>query len=424
MDMTPHTDFGQYSHQQLYTMLFASDPDTVGDAAGIWDSTGKGLHDKANDLQSQLTGFRDKWQGGAAQQYQTMISDLADGIRKVADTAFAMRDLTHDAAEALVTARAKMPKPVAVPQVSPSVMSLATTQIQVQADTPPQVVAQMQQQQAAAIAQVRDQQQAVAASNAAHAEAVMVMQALAGDYTTAQESIPPSPNAEQVPTGSAPTNVQSDNGSAAMPIVSTGSSSWVNTATGTTTTPPVGSGVPTTGQQQTSSPLFGGMFTAGLAAASAAAFGRFGSIMPKVPGFAKPKPDDKPAAGAKLGDGVEKTSFSGKLPVGGGGIGGGGIGGVGGIGGGAAGSLPTADASMMSPAGGPTADIAGGALGAAVADAAGSKAMGPMMPMMPMNGAGANDMGGGRRIPPWLVETEDVWGESSAVAPSVIGEDF
>ncbi|GAA3434593.1 WXG100 family type VII secretion target [Kutzneria kofuensis] len=414
MDMTPHTNFAQYSHEQLYTMLFASDPDTVGDAADIWDSTGKGLHDKANDLQSQLTGFKDKWQGGAAQQYQSMISDLAEGIRKVADTAFAMRDLTHDAGEALTTARAKMPKPVNVPQVSPSVMSLATTQIQVQADTPPQVVAQMQQQQAAAIAQVRDQQQAVAASNAAHAEAVMVMQALAGDYTTAQQSIPPSPNAEQVPSGTAPTTTQSGTGAVSAPIVST---TWVNTATGTTTTLPAG-GVPTTGQTQTGSPLFGGMFTAGLAAASAAAFGRFGSIMPKVPGFAKPKSDEKPTTptGAKLGDGASSGSF--KLP---GGMGGGG---GGGIGGGVPGSVPTADASMLSGGSGPAADIAGGALGAAVADAAGSKAMGPMMPMMPMNGAGSGDMGGGRRIPPWLVETEDVWGESSAVAPSVIGEDF
>jgi hypothetical protein len=167
----------------------------------------------------------------------------------------------------------------------------------------------------------------------------------------------------------------------------------------------------------TSNPLFGDMFTAGLAAASAAAFGRFGSIMPKVPGFAKPK-DDKSTTptGAKLGDALDKGSFSGRLP---GGIGGGGIGG-----GGVPGSAPTADASMVSGAGGPAADIASGALGAAVADTAASKAMGPMMPMMPMNGAGAGDMGGGRRIPPWLVETEDVWGESSAVAPSVIGEDF
>jgi uncharacterized protein YukE len=407
MDMSPHTNFAQYSHEQLYTMLFASDPATVGDAADIWDTTGKGLHDKANDLQSQLSGFQDKWQGGAAQQYQSMISDLAEGIRKVADTAFAMRDLTHDAGEALTTARARMPKPVTVPQVSPSVVSLATTQIQVQADTPPQVVAQMRQQQSAAIAQVRDQQSAVAASNAAHAEAVMVMQALAGDYTTAQQSIPPSPNADQVPSGTTPTTTQSDSRGVSAPIVS---SSWVNTATGTTITLPAG-GVPT-GQPQGGSPLFGGMFTAGLAAASAAAFGRFGSIMPKIPGFAKPKADEKSTtpAGAKLGDGA---SF--KLPGGGGAVGGIGGGGVSGS------SVPT---SMVAGAAVPTADLAGGALGAAVADAAGSKAMGPMMPMMPMNGAGANDMGGGRRIPPWLVETEDVWGESSAVAPSVIGEDF
>jgi hypothetical protein len=359
-----------------------------------------------------------------------MIRDLADGIRKVADTAFAMRDLTHDAGEALVTARAKMHKPVDVPQVSPSVMSLATTQIQVQADTPPQVVAQMQQQQAAAIAQVRGQQAAVAASNAAHAEAVMVMQALAGDYATAQDSIPPSPNAEQVPSGTAPTTTQSSQGALVAPIVSTGSSSsWVNTATGTTTALPPGAGVPPTGQQQTSSPLFGGMFTAGLAAASAAAFGRFGSIMPKVPGFAKTKDNDKSSttpAGAKLGDALDKGSFSGKLPGGiGGAIGGGVGGGVGGVGGiGTPGSVPTADASMVSGAVNPGADVAGGALGAAVADTAAGKAMSPMMPMMPMNGAGGNDMGGGRRIPPWLVETEDVWGESSAVAPSVIGEDF
>jgi uncharacterized protein YukE len=406
-------------------MLFASDPDTVSEAAQVWDTTGKGLHDKAGDLRSQLTGFQDKWRGGAAQQYQSMIGDLADGIRKVADTAFAMRDLTHDAADALVTARAKMPKPVNVPQVSPSVMSLATTQIQVQADTPPQVVAQMQQQQATAVAAVQDQQQAVAASNAAHAEAVMVMQALAGDYSTAQSSIPPSPNAEQVPSGDTPTTTQGDNSTASTPItLPAGSTSWVNTATGTTTTLPAQGGVPPTGQQQTSSPLFGGMFTAGLAAASAAAFGRFGSIMPKVPSFAKPKAgDDKSstAAGAKLGDGAaERASLGGKLPGGGGG---GGVGG-GGIGGGGVGSVPTADASMVSGGSGPTSDIAGGALGAAVADAAGSKAMSPMMPMMPMNGAGGNDMGGGRRIPPWLVETEDVWGESSAVAPSVIGEDF
>jgi hypothetical protein len=68
-------------------------------------------------------------------------------------------------------------------------------------------------------------------------------------------------------------------------------------------------------------------------------------------------------------------------------------------------------------------DVAAGVAGAAGAAARSATGM-PMMPMMPMSGmGGGGDMGGGRRIPPWLVETEDVWGESSTVAPTVIGEE-
>ncbi|MGW5748897.1 WXG100 family type VII secretion target, partial [Amycolatopsis sp. NPDC003861] len=65
--------------------------------------------------------------------------------------------------------------------------------------------------------------------------------------------------------------------------------------------------------------------------------------------------------------------------------------------------------------------LAGGAAGAAAASAA--KGAMPMMPMMPMGMGGGGDMGSGRRIPAWLVETENVWGQSAPVAPPVIGED-
>jgi hypothetical protein len=62
--------------------------------------------------------------------------------------------------------------------------------------------------------------------------------------------------------------------------------------------------------------------------------------------------------------------------------------------------------------------VAGGA-------AAQSKAAGGFMPAMPYGMGGAADgMGSGRRVPPWLVETEDVWGESSIVTPAVIGEEL
>jgi hypothetical protein len=45
----------------------------------------------------------------------------------------------------------------------------------------------------------------------------------------------------------------------------------------------------------------------------------------------------------------------------------------------------------------------------------------PMMPMSGMAGAGLGNTGGGRRTPPWLVETQDVWGESVPAAPGLIG---
>jgi hypothetical protein len=44
--------------------------------------------------------------------------------------------------------------------------------------------------------------------------------------------------------------------------------------------------------------------------------------------------------------------------------------------------------------------------------------------MIPMGMMGAGgEAGTARRLPPWLVETENVWGESSAVTSPVIGED-
>lgn len=43
----------------------------------------------------------------------------------------------------------------------------------------------------------------------------------------------------------------------------------------------------------------------------------------------------------------------------------------------------------------------------------------PMMPFAPMGAGGAN----ARRVPPWLTETEDVWGESVVITPPVLGED-
>ena len=430
------TNFAQYSHQQLYNMLYAGDPNSARTTANGWDSTGNALHSQANTLSGQLSGFQGNWSGGAADQYTTMVNDLIGGIRKVADTAYTMRDLANDAADAQDTARAQMPPPVDVPTVPAATLALASSPIQVDASTPAAVVAQMTQARAQAVAAVQNQQQVSATADAAHAKAVQVMTSLAGNYVSTQDNIPPAPDAQvapQVPQGAAITG-----GSSSTPTpITTNLASFdtglpaTTTPTGTTTT--TTPGLPTDAATvEQDSPLFGNMFTAGVAAASAAVFGRFGSIIPKVPGFVDKNKNNK------NGDSSSSTGTDGTTPklgdraaaldaakLGGAGAGGGIGGGIGalkssaiGAGAGGAGSFSGNLLSGANSAGALESGVA--AAGAAGANTAGAT---PMMPMMPMSGMGGSDMGGGRRIPPWLMETEDVWNESSPVAPSVIGED-
>lgn len=420
------TNFAAYSHQQLYAMLQAGDPSTARAAADQWKAAGIGLTEQAENLSSELTEFDGNWTGGAADKYKTMVTDLINGIKKVGQTASDMQNMLEDAADALVKAKTEMPPPVDVPAVSPAQMELAVNPPVLPADTSQATLMNAAKLRQDAITSVEAQQQASGAASAARGKAIVVMTTLAGDYTTAEDSIPASPNAPATPP--AVTGGGATGGAAigsGLPTVGTNAPTTV-----TTDLPPLtpGAGVAAPGGTAVttppSSPLFGDMFTAGLAAASAAAFGRFGSIMPKVPPWASGKdPDDKkdPEPGAKLGD-------SAKLDGVGGGAGGGGIGplgspSIGGGGGGAPGAVPVAHSGLagVPDSGNALSGLAGGAAGAA--GAAASKSMMPMMPMMPMGGGGAGDMGSGRRIPPWLVETEDVWGQSAPIAPSVIGAD-
>ncbi|HEY2698216.1 MAG TPA: WXG100 family type VII secretion target, partial [Pseudonocardiaceae bacterium] len=419
------TNFGQYSHQQLYSMLYAGDPNSARTTANGWDSTGNALHSQANTLEGKLGSFQGNWQGGAADQYTTMVNDLIGGIRKVADTAYRMRDLSNDAADAQDTARAEMPAPVDVPTVPAATLAMASAPIQVDATTPASVVAQMTQARTQAVAAVQNQQQVSASADAARAQAVQVMTSLAGNYVTNQDDIPPAPDAQTAP--SVPQNtggIDGGSSSGVTPITTNLASFDTGMPTTTTTGTTTDAAMPTDATSvEQDSPLFGNMFTAGVAAASAAVFGRFGSIIPKVPGFVgKNKNSDGSSSSSdgsdapKLGDRAAALDAA-KLG-GGGGIGGAVLKGAA-IGGGAGGA-GSFSGNLLSA-------NSAGALESGVAaagNAAGSTAAGtPMMPMMPMSGMGGADMGGGRRIPPWLMETEDVWNESSPVSPSVIGED-
>jgi len=402
------SDFSQHSHPELVRMLYASKPETVASAARGWEAAGNALHDRAGDVERQLREFEQWWDGSAARQYQTMIKDLTSGIRRVADTAYAIRDLTYSSAEALETARKAMPAPQAVPDLAPSVIAAATTPLVLPADTPPATVDALQRQQADAVNQVKARQQAQDAANAAHQQAVQVMTTLAGHYTVAEDSMPVAPTAASRPTAVPPTGGPAPV-TPPIPVVP-----QPGLAPPPDGTPPTSPTQP--GPSPVSPPLFSTMFTAGLAAASAALGGRFSSMLPRLlPG---PKP-----VGKKTDDpGTGNTTFPSGGGGAGGGIGGGGAGGIGG-GGGGLDKTPVGSQMLSGQGGAPVVSGLAGAAGAAAA--VGAKGMaGGFMPAMPFAPMGGADAAGGRRIPPWLIETEDVWGEQSLVTPAVIGEDL
>jgi hypothetical protein len=373
--MLVRTDFARFNHRQLQSMLYAGKVKSFRVAAEWWDTVGAGLHAQAGNLERQLDGFQHRWRGGAASQYQVMITDLCTGLRRLADTAYAMRNLAHDEADALADAQAAMPPPVDIPDVPAATMRLATTPLELTPGMNPEQVIRLRRQQTDATAEVRAQQQLTRASNTAHAEAIRIMNQLAERYVLAHESTPVTPNGRLTAGRDGP------------------------------------------------NPLFGNMFTAGLAAASAAAAGRFGPL-PQVPGFAAPGQVETvvPPGEAALPS-ADPADVGGEIGSAAGGGGFGGLGGGGGGGAGLAAAVPTAHSSLVA---GPTAGLAAaGALGLAAGAAVGmNSSMTPMMPMMPMHPMNqGGDSAAARRVPPWLVETENVWGESAAIIPSVIGEE-
>ncbi|MBO0868623.1 MAG: WXG100 family type VII secretion target [Micromonosporaceae bacterium] len=134
-----------------------------------------------------------------------------------------------------------------------------------------------------------------------------------------------------------------------------------------------------------STPLFSRVFTDGLAAAGAAAAGLFGTN-----------------ALSKAATNAAK-------------VGGGGIPGLSG----------KSIASPALAAGGAVSAAGASSLFAGAGSTAASTTGAGFVPAMGYGAAGMEDgLGGGKRIPPWLVETEDVWGEQTMVAPSIIGDEL
>lgn len=386
--MRARTNFSRYNHDRLYQMLHDGDESTPRSAAHSWDGVGARLHEQAGNLERKLAAFRQQWQGGAAEQYQLMITDLGAGLRRIGDAVFAMRDTAHDAADSLTKAKTQMPPPVAVPAVSPTTVYLATTPVEVDPLASTQDVATLRRKQADAATELAGYQQAVQASDSAHAKAVAVMTALATEYTVASDGMPVTPKA-----------------AGTRPVPTEDATGWESLTKEPESEVDVdGVGAP---------PVFGTMFTAGVAAAAAATAGRLGMrLTPKVPLWAQKDKDKAEQDKAKVDAAAGKASA---------GLGGGKLGGFGGGGGGFGGtpSVPSAAPGMLGGAGAGQAAAALRAAAGAAGAGAGAMPFMPMMPFAPMGAGGAN----ARRVPPWLTETEDVWGESVVITPPVLGED-
>lgn len=452
------TDFSQYTLPQLSQMLFESDPATGTTTAQTWDATGKMLHEQASNLEGRLRHFDGEWTGTASDEYKRMVTDLIGGLRKVADTSLQMRDLTYDAVDSLKAARAAMPAPVDVPVVPPATLALATTPLPIDASTSPAAAAQMQADQARAVSAVQAQQNAISAADSAHAQAVAVMRTLADSYVVAQDRFPPTPGgAAPAVNGTGPGTGVGPNGTPIM--LTTNGVPIMTQNTNPNGAPGVPGGPTVPGQNQGSSSLFGDMFTVGLAAAAAAAGGSFaggsgsgtgsgsggligtaggmgtqntqttaitGKLTPVANPNAKAADADKHAAvdaAGVLGSRFLANKLGGKF----GGGGGGGVS-LGSVNADPNAAKAAADAAAQNLTAAETSvanDFTGGALGAGGAAAA-AAGRGGMMPMMPMSGMAGAGMGGdaNRRIPAWLVETEDVWGASAPVSPGVIGGDL
>ncbi|MGL5910847.1 MAG: hypothetical protein ACRCZP_12640, partial [Phycicoccus sp.] len=349
-----------------------------------------------------------------------------------------VRDLVYSAADALKRAQDEMPAAVAVPALSGVASALSgapsTAATTLWDSLTPD-------QQMAVADELRQHAGSTQAAGAARSRAVQIMNELAVHYLDVEDSVPALPVAAEpprVPTDAAAANTVATSldatGSPLPGLVATGGSSDATLVTSSTMA--AGSA------DQPGPTLFRDMYAAGALAASAAVLGRFRLGSAWLEKRRKDKEAKEAAAGStpagtgSPGIDTPATGASSGAPLpeldtgGAGGIGSGGAIGAGGGGiGGPAVDPPNANSVLTGGVVGAGA-AAGVASAGLVAPGVGSvgtpgtgTGMGMMPPMMPpMTGAEGGGMG--RRIPPWLVETEPVFGESVPVTQTVIGAEL
>jgi uncharacterized protein YukE len=118
----PRTPFGEIPDEQLAVMLHRGDPELVRATAAAWGRVAVLLEDSAERIAADHRVLAPTWTGRIAERYAQTVAGTATAARRAARRAAAVRDVLHDAAEALERAQRAAGAPVPAPPRPPGLL--------------------------------------------------------------------------------------------------------------------------------------------------------------------------------------------------------------------------------------------------------------------------------------------------------------
>lgn len=108
--VTGDVNWDGYELQSLVGMVASpADPSQVDTVAGLWRTNGAAITQGAENLSQSLTTLLSYWQGSAANQATAAVTNTANWITTVGETAGKLADSVEDAGGALRSAQSTMP---------------------------------------------------------------------------------------------------------------------------------------------------------------------------------------------------------------------------------------------------------------------------------------------------------------------------
>lgn len=103
--------YDKLDHQTLYNFAHSGSPDTLRQAAQMWQTHASALQSATDQLNQNLADIQSQWQGAAADTYFQQSQAVADKMQSHADDAASTSSAMTSAASALTWARGAMPSP-------------------------------------------------------------------------------------------------------------------------------------------------------------------------------------------------------------------------------------------------------------------------------------------------------------------------